>query len=253
MMEQYLLDLRIYIFLGLLLLLFSIQLIKPFKAINNIKAHAFKNLGLQAINALCLLLLIPSGLYLIAENMNFGLFYFLDWPYWAEFLSSFLIFDLLIYWQHRLFHVLPTLWKIHKVHHTDLYMETTTALRFHPIEIMLSLSIKLVAIFLIGPPALAVVIFEVLLNSNAMFHHSNFILPKVIDRFLNKIVITQSQHYVHHSKKQNETNSNYGFFLSLWDYIFKTRKLKNLNKVEFGLKEYKDDLSLKQILLLPFK
>lgn len=252
-MEQYLQDLRLYIFLGLLLILLVFQNFKSFRVIKNIKSHLIKNLSLQIINSLFIFVLVPTGLYIWAEQIQFGFFHFVDWPYWLEFILSFLVFDLLIYWQHRIFHEIPILWRLHKVHHTDLYMETTTAVRFHPLEIVLSLGIKLLAIFLIGPPALAVIIFEILLNANAMFHHSNFILPKPIDKILNKIIITQSQHYVHHSVVINETNSNYGFFLSIWDYLFKTRKLRDLELVKFGLTQYPKDLSLKQILLLPFK
>ena len=252
-MEQTILSYRLYIFIALLALLLIIQYLKPFRKIKSIKKHAATNLGLQIINAIIVFLLVPGGLYFWAQNVQTGALHYMQWPYWLEFILTLLIFDLLIYWQHRLFHEIPLLWRLHKVHHTDLEMETTTALRFHPLEIALSLGIKLIAIVIIGPPALAVVVFEILLNANAMVHHSNFTFPKPIDRVLNKLIITQTQHYVHHSEIINETNSNYGFFLSIWDYIFKTRKVKNLNSIKFGLQEHSKELNFKQILILPFK
>ena len=252
-MEQTILSYRVYIFIGLLALLLLIQYFKPFRKIKNIKKHATTNLSLQVLNSIVVFVLVPGGLYLWAQNIQTGVFHSLSLPYWLEFLLSLLIFDLLIYWQHRIFHEVPLFWRLHKVHHTDLEMETTTALRFHPLEIALSLGIKMIAIMLIGPPALAVVVFEILLNANAMVHHSNFTLPKPIDNILNKLIITQTQHYVHHSEIVSETNSNYGFFLSIWDYIFNTRKIKNLDSIKFGLKEYPKELSLKDTLILPFK
>ena len=252
-MDETILSYRVYIFLGLLALLLLIQYFKPFRKIKNIKKHAATNLSLQIINSIIVFLLVPGGLYLWAQNIETGVLHLVNWPYWIEFTLSLIVFDLLIYWQHRVLHEVPLLWRLHKVHHTDLEMETTTALRFHPLEIALSLGIKMIAIVLIGPPAIAVVVFEILLNANAMVHHSNFTLPKPVDAILNKLIITQTQHYVHHSEVVSETNSNYGFFLSVWDYIFRTRKTKDLKQVKFGLKEYQKELSLKQTLILPFE
>lgn len=159
----------------------------------------------------------------------------------AYFVFSIILLDLMIYWQHVLSHKLTLLWAFHKIHHTDRDIDVTTALRFHPLEILLSMAYKLVCVMLIGPSAAAVIVFEVLLNASAMFNHANLCLPRKLDSMLRKIIVTPDFHRVHHSVNQQETNSNYGFFLSLWDYVFGTYSRRSQGKesdIEIGLSEY---------------
>ncbi|MYB34554.1 MAG: sterol desaturase family protein, partial [Gammaproteobacteria bacterium] len=131
-----------------------------------------------------------------------------------------LVLDLLIYWQHRIFHMIEPFWRIHRMHHTDTAFDFTTALRFHPIEIFISILIKAVAIVLLGAPAFAVIAFEIILNGSAMFNHGNIKIPPVVDRLLRCIIVTPDMHRIHHSIDPKEHNMNYGFFLSVWDRIF---------------------------------
>ena len=149
-----------------------------------------------------------------------GLFNSIGLPSWLELVISLLLLDLLIYWQHRLFHRIPLLWRLHRMHHTDTAVDVTTALRFHPLEIALSLLIKAVAVWLLGAPVIAVLMFEVMLNGFAMFNHANLRLPLWLDARLRKVVVTPDMHRVHHSQLMAEHNSNFGFNLSCWDRWF---------------------------------
>jgi sterol desaturase/sphingolipid hydroxylase (fatty acid hydroxylase superfamily) len=143
-------------------------------------------------------------------------------PFWAAFIASLLLLDLSIYAQHVVFHKVPILWRLHRMHHTDLDFDVTTALRFHPLEIVLSMLVKLAVVGLLGAPAVAVLVFEVLLNATAMFIHGNVGLPPRFDRALRRLVVTPDMHRVHHSIRREETDSNFGFNLSWWDRLFGT-------------------------------
>ena len=173
-------------------------------------------------------------------------------------LVSLVILDLVIYLQHVLMHSLPLLWRIHRVHHTDADFDVTTGSRFHPLEILISMLIKFAAIILIGPPVLAVLIFEVVLNAMSMFNHGNVRLPKPVDSVLRCFLVTPDMHRIHHSVLVNETNSNFGFNLSLWDRLFGTYKaLPKLghDEMTIGLRAYHDEkysTQLKGLLMLPF-
>ncbi len=164
--------------------------------------------------------------------------------------------DLVIYLQHVLFHYLPTLWRLHRMHHVDLDIDVTTGNRFHPLEIVISIGIKLVAIALLGPPAIAVIIFEVVLNASAQFNHGNVRIPERIDRLLRLFVVTPDMHRVHHSIIPRETNSNFGFNVPWWDRLLGTYRAQPEQGhlgMTIGLKEYRDPakLSLGRLLLLP--
>jgi sterol desaturase/sphingolipid hydroxylase (fatty acid hydroxylase superfamily) len=158
----------------------------------------------------------------------------------------------LIYWQHRVFHRVPILWQFHKVHHADPHLDASTGLRFHPLEIALSLAIKIA-------PVLAILIFEVLLNATSIFNHSNIKLPVKVDRFLRIFIVTQAMHRIHHSQVVSETDSNFGFNLSIWDRLFSSyiADAKNGDDgIKLGLKEYaspQNNTNLKALLLMPFK
>lgn len=146
----------------------------------------------------------------------------LEWPVWIEITLAVLIFDLAIWAQHLVTHKVPLLWRLHPVHHADVDMDVTTAIRFHPFEIALSMLLKIGLVYLIGPAALAVVLFEVILNGTAMFNHSNIALPVWLDGALRRVLVTPDMHRVHHSVDRTEHDSNYGFSLSVWDRLFGT-------------------------------
>ncbi|MFM7414422.1 MAG: sterol desaturase family protein [Alphaproteobacteria bacterium] len=183
------------------------------------------NFGLVVISSLLVRLLIPTaaiGVALYAEAQGLGL---LRWLGVNEFLGGILavlLLDMLIYFQHRIFHALPILWRLHRVHHADTELDASSGLRFHPIEILLSMGIKMAAVVALGAPAEAVLVFEVLLNATAMFNHSNVALPLWLDRLLRWVLVTPDMHRVHHSVVHAETDSNFGFCLSVWDRIFGT-------------------------------
>lgn len=164
--------------------------------------------------------LVPVLVAQQAAEMQFGLFSLWNLPFWFELLMTLVLLDCLVYWQHRLFHRVPALWRLHRMHHTDTGVDVTTSLRFHPLEIALSLAIKSSVVYLLGAPVAAVLLFEVLLNGLAMFNHSNLSLPNRIDQLLRKAVVTPDMHRVHHSVLADEHNRNFGFNLSCWDRWF---------------------------------
>lgn len=219
------------------------------------------NLGLVVLNTVLLRAGFPLaavGFAAIAAEQGWGLFNVVALPGWLAILLSVMALDLVIYWQHVMFHALPTLWRLHKVHHADRDFDVTTGLRFHPVEIFLSMGIKIAAIALLGAPPVAVLIFEVLLNATAMFNHGNVSLPRSVDRLLRWVVVTPDMHRIHHSVIVQETNSNYGFNLPWWDYLFGTyraRPAKGNQGMTIGLTEYQNTLRVAQlpwVLLLPF-
>jgi len=165
--------------------------------------------------------------------------------------------DLAIYWQHRLFHRVPALWRLHRMHHTDLEIDASTGLRFHPLEILLSMVIKLTVVVVLGAPAIAVIIFEVLLNASSVFNHANVKLPLAADRTLRQLVVTPDMHRVHHSTLRRETNSNFGFFLSFWDRLFDSyidQPELGHDGMQIGLPEYREleAVRLDHMLINPF-
>ena len=183
------------------------------------------NLGLVVLNSILIRLAFPlagTGMAALASERGWGLLNSLDAPYWVALLASIVALDLAIYLQHVMFHAVPALWRLHRVHHADLDFDVTTGARFHPFEIALSMLIKFAAIVVIGAPALAVMVFEVLLNASAMFNHGNVVIPRSADRVLRWLVVTPDMHRVHHSLEDDETNSNFGFNLPWWDRLFGT-------------------------------
>ncbi len=218
------------------------------------------NLGIVALDAMLARLLIPGGALgaaAWAEARGFGLFHWLDAPPWVAFGASVVSLDGLIYAQHVLFHAVPVLWRLHMVHHADQDIDVTTGLRFHPIEILLSLSIKMAAVALLGAPVGAVLVFEMILNGMAMFNHANARLPAWLDATLRLLVVTPDMHRVHHSVLREETNSNYGFNLSIWDRLFDTYRAApkaGHEGITIGLAQYqmREPGGLAWMLALPF-
>ena len=207
-------------------------------------------------------LMIPSGLAamaIFAQNNHIGVLNHVSASLWLSIPISVLLFDCLIYWQHRLFHRIPMLWRIHRVHHADPHIDASTGLRFHPLEIALSLMVKIVAVLLLGAPVLAILIFEVLLNATSIFNHSNIKLAVKFDKLLRMLIVTQAMHRIHHSQAEAETDSNFGFNLSIWDRLFgsytEDAKAGDYG-IKLGLKEYSSPqthTSLKALLLMPFR
>ncbi|HKJ70168.1 MAG TPA: sterol desaturase family protein [Gammaproteobacteria bacterium] len=183
------------------------------------------NLGLVALNTVVLRLLFPAaavGAAVVASSQGWGLLNQWAVPYAPAVVISVITLDLIVYLQHVMFHAVPALWRLHRVHHADLDFDITTGLRFHPIEIVLSMVLKLGAVVALGAPALGVLIFEVLLNATAVFNHANLRMPRGLDRVLRWVVVTPDMHRVHHSVTANETNSNFGFNLPWWDRLLGT-------------------------------
>lgn len=183
------------------------------------------NLSIQLVNGILPRLLfpiLPVGMAALCAQKGWGLLNVASVPTPAAILSSLLVLDLAIYAQHVLFHRVHFFWRIHRMHHTDMDLDLTSALRFHPLEIMISLLIKMAVVTALGPPAVAVFIFEVLLNVMAMFNHGNFRIPARMDDRLRKIVVTPDMHLVHHSIHRQESNHNFGFNVPWWDRLFGT-------------------------------
>lgn len=184
---------------------------------------AFSLLNTAALRLMAFVIpLLAVGASLDAGQNGWGLFNYLSWPGWLEILLAVLFFDFAIWLQHLITHKIPLLWRLHRVHHADTEIDVTTAIRFHPVEIALSMLLKVGLVYLIGPAALAIILFEIILNGTAMFNHSNLALPRGLDRILRLFLVTPDMHRVHHSVDRAEHDSNYGFSISVWDHIFGT-------------------------------
>ena len=220
------------------------------------------NLGLVALNTLLLRLLFPAaavGMAAFAAQQGWGVLNYAEPPFWVAVLIAVIALDFVIWLQHVMVHAIPLLWRLHRVHHADPDYDLTTGARFHPIEIILSMLIKFATIALLGPPVVAVIIFEVLLNATAMFNHGNVRLPTRVDRVLRWFVVTPDMHRVHHSVEDDETNSNFGFNLPWWDRLFGTYRDQPRGGHEgmtIGIRGYNQprDVSwLPGLLVLPFR
>lgn len=218
------------------------------------------NLALVGLDVILVRLFVPIATVTMAEiaaTHGWGLFNIVDAGFWPALFLSLLLMDLVIYGQHVITHYIPLLWRIHRLHHTDLDFDVTTAIRFHPIEIILSMFIKFFFIALFGAPVVAVIVFEIVLNISAMFNHSNIHIPERIDRLLRYFIVTPDMHRVHHSVIKVETNSNYGFNIPWWDYIFRTYRSQPVaghTKMKIGLSEFQGErvIFLHWLLLQPF-
>ncbi len=219
------------------------------------------NLLLVVVNALLIKIIMPFGAVALAfytQQQQWGLLNHIELPLWLSLLIAIVLLDLLIYWQHRLFHVIKPLWRLHQVHHADMDYDTTTGLRFHPIEIILSMLIKFSAIILLGPVAMAVLIFELILNGSAMFNHGNIRLPLKLDRSLRWFIVTPDMHRIHHSIHRHEADSNYGFALAIWDRLFSSylaEPKEGQTGMRFGVKyqqDFQKTSGLWALLKMPF-
>ncbi|MEE9434878.1 MAG: sterol desaturase family protein [Sphingorhabdus sp.] len=206
---------------------------------------------------LAFLVVVPAAANWAAEN-GFGLFNHTDWPAWLEILLAFIVLDFAVWLQHIALHKVPLLWRMHKVHHSDRHLDLTSALRFHPAEIIVSTLYKSAWVALLGVPALVALAFELWLNGNAMFNHSDIRLPPWLDRIIRPFLVTPDMHLVHHSTDRTEQDTNFGFALTLWDrlfrlYTYESRMGKDEQRV--GIEEAQDERTAKLgwSLLLPFR
>ena len=255
---------RLGVFLGLFALFATLEALAPRRARSQPRsARWFTNLSIVVLDTLALralaiaLPLLAVGAAVDAGRMGWGLFNALDWPLWVEVVLAVLILDLAIWAQHLVTHKVPILWRFHRVHHADRDFDVTTALRFHPVEILASMMLKIGLVYLLGPAALAVLLFEIILNGTAMFNHSNLRLPLWLDRAVRLVLVTPDMHRVHHSILRHEHDSNYGFALSVWDRIFRTYRPKpeaGHDLMTVGL-EWQDERPsrLGWALMLPFR
>ena len=252
---------RIGSYLSVLILMALWELMAPRRPLTVSKPCRWGgNLTIVALNTVIARLLFMGGAVSVAvatQERGWGLLHFLEGPVWLETAMAILALDFIIYWQHRLFHSVPLFWRFNMMHHSDLDMDVTSGVRFHPVEIMLSLVVKAVAIMAVGVSPLAVVIVEVVLNATSLFNHSNVTMPQGLERVLRWMVVTPDMHRVHHSQDVPETNSNYGFNVPWWDRLFGTYcpepALGHLG-MNIGL-EYLDPtvcLNLFRMLRLPF-
>lgn len=218
------------------------------------------NLGLVLIGTLLLRFgfpLLAAGAALIAADRGWGVLNALGAPDWLAFAVSVVLLDLAIWAQHLTMHKVPVLWRLHRVHHSDLAFDATTAVRFHPLEIALSMLLKIAVVIAIGAPAAAVIVSEVLLSGGALFNHGNVRLPAAVDRIVRAVIVTPDMHRVHHSIRRQETDSNYGFFFSFWDRLFRTYRAQPKDGhagMTIGLPAFRDAAaqSLGRLLLQPF-
>ncbi len=252
---------RLIFFVGVFSVVAVGELILPRRALITSKASRWiTNIAITIINSALLRLIFGAAAILIAVHASqngWGLFNNIHLPYWLTVAVSVIALDFVIYLQHVIFHAVPAFWRLHMMHHADLDFDVTTGSRFHPIEILLSMLIKIAAVVVLGAPALAVLIFEILLNATSMFNHGNIRLPLQLDRLLRLFVVTPDMHRVHHSVFPAETNSNFGFNMPWWDRLMGTYRAQpslGHEGMTIGLNQFRDPsvLTLPRLLILPF-
>ena len=253
---------RLAVFLGVLVAMMMWEIAAPRRRQEVPRVLRWSNnLALVIVDTAILRLVFPMlavGLAVMAQAGGWGLFNVLDWPGWVTVVLSVLVLDLAIYLQHVMFHAVPALWRLHRMHHADTEIDATTGLRFHPVEIVLSMAIKLAVVAALGAPPVAVLIFEVLLNATALFNHANINLPRRVDRVLRLVMVTPDMHRVHHSVIPAETNSNFGFNLPWWDRLlgtYRAQPVKGHLGMTIGLERFRDrrELWLDRMLLQPLR
>ena len=255
-------QIRLSIFLGVLILMLVLESLIPRHPTVDSKLRRLAiNFSLTGFNVLLVRLLLGGaavGLAHFVEQQNWGLFNYLEWPVAVEMAVGVVFLDLMIYLQHVVLHMIPFFWRFHKVHHSDLDLDVSSGFRFHPLEILGSMIFKLGLVAALGPSVMTVVVFEAILSGMAQFTHSNIKLPLGLDRTLRWLFVTPDMHRIHHSVEVNETNSNYGFNLSIWDRLLGTYiadALKPQPEIIIGVPEYRtpDEVSLPKLVIMPFQ
>lgn len=252
---------RIAVFVGVLGVMAGWEILAPRRRLTFSRGGRwFRNLGVVVLDTVFVRLLFAVGaigVAILASEHGWGVLNHVSWPTWLEVSLAVVVLDLVLYLQHVMFHAIPVLWRFHMMHHADLDCDVTTGVRFHPIEVMLSMAIKLSAVILLGAPGTAVLIFELLLNASSMFNHSNVRMPAMADKLLRWVVVTPDMHRIHHSIDARETSRNFGFSLPWWDRLFGTylaEPSKGHQEMTLGLQQFRDPVRLTLIgmLLLPF-
>ncbi len=252
---------RLSVFGGVLALMLMLETLFPRKArTQNRAVHIANNLGIVVFYTIVMRVLFPvaaMGTAAYAATKGWGLFNLIDLPIWMHILISAILLDMAVYWQHVASHKIPMIWSFHKMHHADRDIDATTGIRFHPVEIVLSMLYKMVVVLLLGPHVIGVFIFEVILNGSAMFNHANVRLPLWLDKTVRTVFVTPDMHRVHHSVIVDETNANYGFNLSVWDRVFGSyidQPQEGHDNMTIGLSEYQTDdpSNIVWCLKLPF-
>jgi sterol desaturase/sphingolipid hydroxylase (fatty acid hydroxylase superfamily) len=264
-MHEFIVSHEILIRLGTFLVFFPLvavwELISPRRMLTVSKAlRWYSNLGITVLNSFLLRWCFPImaiGMASLTQERQWGLLNHIEIPFWLEVILSVTVLDFIIYLQHVMFHKIPALWLLHRMHHTDLNIDVSTGSRFHPIEIILSMVIKVIAVIGLGVPPIAVVIFQVFLNGMAMFNHGNIYIPSRMDHVLRWLVVTPDMHRIHHSILPQETNSNFGFNIPWWDRLFGTYRQNPQDgheDMEIGIKIFRDIkyLNLHWLLIQPF-
>jgi sterol desaturase/sphingolipid hydroxylase (fatty acid hydroxylase superfamily) len=253
---------RMAIFVGILFVMAAWELAAPRRRVEIPRLVRWSNnLGLVVLDALLVRLAFPVvavSLAVIASENDWGFLNQFAIPGWIAIILAILALDLAIYLQHVLFHAVPALWRLHRVHHADLEFDVTTGVRFHPFEILISMAIKLLLVLALGPPAIAVLVFEVLLNGTSLFNHSNAHLPSRLDAALRLVIVTPDMHRVHHSIIPSETNSNFGFNLPWWDRMLGTylaQPSAGHVGMTIGIEQFRSrrDLWIDRLLFQPFR
>jgi len=253
---------RVAVFFGILILMALWELAAPRRRVEIPRLVRWSNnLGLVVLDSLLVRFVFPVvavGLAVIAQENGWGLLNQFSIPVWIATVLAVLVLDFAIYLQHVLFHAVPILWRLHRVHHADLEFDVTTGVRFHPIEIIISMAIKLLLVLVLGPSAIAVLIFEILLNGTALFNHSNVRLPPRLDAAMRLFIVTPDMHRVHHSILPSETNSNFGFNLPWWDRMLGTylaQPSAGHAGMTIGIEQFRTrrDLWMDRMLFQPFR
>jgi sterol desaturase/sphingolipid hydroxylase (fatty acid hydroxylase superfamily) len=247
------------IFLGILTVMLLWEASRPRRPLARPRQERWvANLGLTLLNTVLVRVTVggvasTAAVYAAAQGV--GLLHWRPLPAWAAAAVTLVVLDCALYMQHVLFHAIPVLWRLHRMHHADLDVDATTGLRFHPLEILLSLGLKAAVVVLLGAVPWAVIAFEVLLNAASVFNHGNVALPERLDRWLRWLVVTPDMHRVHHSTRVVETNSNFGFSVSWWDRLcgtYRAQPMLGHVGMDIGLSDYRTPLHLGQLLLVPF-
>ena len=253
---------RLTVFLIFLIGMSALEALVPRKSRVAPRAERWlTNIGFAVIDTIALRILVPIaavGTAIWAQENSFGILHLVDLPLAVKIITAILVLDLALYWQHVATHKIPLFWRFHKVHHADRDLDASSGVRFHPVEICVSMIFKMFIVAIIGAPLIAVIIFEIILNACALFNHANVRLPIWMDRMLRIFIVTPDYHRVHHSIIETETNSNYGFSLTLWDHLFKSYQAQPAaghDRMKIGLSEHQDSKPQRLIwsLSLPFK
>ena len=251
---------RFRVFLGVFCTMVLWEYCRPRRLLSRPRRERWvTNLGLTLLNTVLVRVTVGGVAYaaaVFAAERGMGLLLWTALPSWAAVVMTLLGLDFAIYLQHVMFHAVPALWRLHRVHHADLDFDATTGLRFHPIEIFLSLGFKMVVVVLLGAVPWVVVAFEVMLNASSVFNHGNVAIPVSIDHWLRWAIVTPDMHRIHHSTRVVETNSNFGFSVSWWDRLcgtYRAQPALGQTAMEIGLSDYRTPLNLGQLLLLPFQ